>query len=169
MSGDSFINYGTAPSAVLIPMTLAPPVPLWAVSSIGLQESYHMPPVGVNAGRAMVDTHDDTVTISAMLVGWERYIWKEALETLAESTLGGGLLGGAFGPARYGMVLWTAMTLRSDMFIQSVSFSASSAKRGTLDVSITLKHLPRPGPVAAVLDLVNCASSSLLDGFGVIG
>lgn len=169
MSGNSFINYATAPSAVLIPLTVAVPVPLWAVSTISLSESYHMPPVGVNGAHAMVDTHDDTISISGMLVGWERYLWKEALETMAESTLGGGLLGGIAGPARYGIMLWTAMTLRTDMFIQSLTFSASSSKRATLDVSITLKHMPRPGPVAAALDLANCAASSLLDGFGVIG
>lgn len=185
MSRDSFLRYGgavagvasagdargviTPPSAVLIPTTLAPPIPLYAVSSLSLSQSYHLPPIGASGPRAMVESHDDTISISAILPGFERYIWKEALETLAESTLGGGLLGGVLGPAQSGIILWTAMTLRTDMYIQSLSFSASSGKRAALDVSLTLVHLPKPGITAAVLDLANCAVSSLLDGLGVIG
>lgn len=158
----------TPPSAVLIATTLAPPIPLYAVSSLSLAQSFRLPPIGAGGDRAMVETHDDTISISAVLPGWERFLWKEALETLAESTLGGGLLGGVLGPAKLGIILWTAMTLRTDMYIQSLSFSASSAKRSALDVSMTLVHLPRPGLTAGLLDLANCAVSSTVDGLGTL-
>lgn len=168
MSRKSFLNYATAPSAVLIALPVV--VPIWAVSTISLSQSFHLPPIGAAGDRVMVDTHDDTVTISGVLPGWERYLWKEALETLAENALGGGLIGTMLGgPSPLGIILWTAMTLRSDMYIQSLSFSASSTKRSALDVSMTLVHLPRPGPSAMVTDMVNCAVGSALDAAGVIG
>jgi hypothetical protein len=177
MSRDSFLHYlgdgriVTPPSAVLIPTTAALPVPLYAVSSISLAQSYHMPPVGASGARAAIDSHDDTISISAILPGAERYGFKLALETLAEASLGSGLLGGLgiASPAPMGIILWTPMTLRTDMYIQSLSFSASASKRAALDVSITLVHLPRPGLGGEWLDLGNAVVSTALDATGVIG
>ena len=68
-----------------------------------------------------------------------------------------------------GIILWTPMTLRTDMYIQSLSFSASASKRAALDVSITLVHLPRPGLGGEWLDLGNAVVSTALDATGVIG
>ena len=177
MSRDSFLHlFGggrvvTPPSAVLIPTTAARPVPLYAVSSISLAQNYHMPPVGNDGARVAIDSRDDTISISAVLPGPERYGFKLALETLAEASLGSGLLGGLgiASPSPMGIILWTPMTLRTDMYIQSLSFSASASKRAALDVSMTLVHLPRPGLAGEWLDLGNAVVSTALDATGVIG
>ena len=57
----------------------------------------------------------------------------------------------------------TAMTIRTDIYVQSVSFSASSSKRHVLDVALTLVHLPRPGGLAKLLDVAGVAVGTLLD------
>ena len=89
MSRDSFLRYGgevaavasagdargviTPPSAVLIPTTLALPVPLYAVSSISLAQSYHLPPIGASGPRAMFRRLKPTtrsVSFTAKLPPW---------------------------------------------------------------------------------------------------
>lgn len=62
-----------------------------------------------------------------------------------------------------GLVLVTAMTIRTDMQIQSLSFTASAAKRGALDVSMSLVHVPRPGVLAKVLDIAALGVGALSD------
>ncbi|RUN74788.1 hypothetical protein EJC47_19730 [Sphingomonas sp. TF3] len=166
MPRKSYINYGV-PSAILLAVPVI--VPLFAVTTLSLNQSFHLPPIGAGGDRVLVDTHDDTISLSGVLPGWERYLWKEALETLAEQALGGSALSTLIGPTSFGIILWTAMTLRTDMYIQSLSFSASVSRRSALDVSMTLVHLPRPGPSALIADAVNCAVSSALDAAGVIG
>ena len=62
-----------------------------------------------------------------------------------------------------GLVLVTAMTIRTDMQIQSLTFTASAAKRATLEVSMSLVHVPRPGVVAKVLDIAALGVGALSD------
>jgi hypothetical protein len=141
------------------------PVPLYSVSAMTLSETYHLPPIGSSGTRALVATHDDTITLSGVLVGKERYAWKFALETLAESGMrgGGGLVAGLslLGMNISGVILLTALTIRTDMQITALSISASSAKRQTLDVSLTLVHVPKPGAVNKLLDIASLGLSSL--------
>ncbi len=135
-------------------------IPLFAVTSMTLSESYHLPPIGSSAARAMVETHDDTISLSAVLPGPQRYVWKLMLETAAESALRGSVLARIGAP---GLILVTAQTIRTDIYIQSLSFSQSAAKRQTIDVSIQLVHLPRPGALAKALDVASVAVGALLD------
>src|SRR5262245_39196876 len=113
-----------APSAIVTDGLI--PVPLYSVTAMNLTESYHLPPIGSSGTRSLVSTHDDTVTLSGVLVGKERYSWKFALETLAESGMRGG--GGAvaalslLGMNISGLILVTALTIRTDMQITSLSF-----------------------------------------------
>ena len=136
---------------------------MWAVTSISLSETYHLPPIGSSGAKAIVATHDDTVTLSGVLVGPERYAWKLALETLADLSKRGGALSAFTGGKVSGLILVTSMTIRTDMQIQSLSFTASSAKREALDVSLTMAHMPLPGALAKLLDLASLGVGALSD------
>ncbi len=152
-----------APSAIITDGLV--PVPLYSVSAMSLSETYHLPPIGSSGTRALVATHDDTITLSGVLVGKERYAWKFALETLAESGMrgGGGLVAGLslLGMNISGLILVTALTIRTDMQITALSFSASAAKRQVLDVSVTLVHVPQPGAINKLLDIASLGLSTL--------
>src|SRR6266545_4402232 len=106
------------PSAVLAD----PPVmfvPLFAVTSMSLAETYFLPPLGVSRQRMVVPAHDDTITLSALLIGPDRFAWKQFLEIMADISKRGGALESLTGGAVSGLVLVTAMTIRTDMQVQS--------------------------------------------------
>ena len=90
MGAGSYQKHLAVPSAVISDGILL--VPLWAVTTIGLSETYKLPPIGSSTAKAVVATHDDTLSLSGVLVGPERYAWKLALETLAESSKRGSAL-----------------------------------------------------------------------------
>jgi hypothetical protein len=137
MTRTSHQDYLATPSAVLSG------IPLWAVTSMKLTESYKLPPIGSTTWRAIVDTHDDTIDLNGILVGPERYAWKVALERFAEvSRLGAPLP--IVGTIK-GLVLVTALAIRTDLQIQSLTFSVTAERRDVIDVAISLVHLPRPG------------------------
>ncbi len=161
--GRSFQTYGM-PSAILSDGLV--PVPLWVVSAININAAYTLPPIGSTASRVLVDTHHDTISLNGLLVGPDRYVWKLALETIAESGKrgGAGLVAAAsslLGVDISGLILITAMTIRTDMQIQQLSFSANSQRRDAIEVSIQLAHLPPPGARAKLLDMASVAVSSL--------
>lgn len=157
----SFQNYIAVPSAVISDGLLL--VPLWAVTQMTLNESYHLPPIGSSGAKASVSTHDDTVTLTGMLVGPERYAWKLALETLAETSKRGGALASFTGGRFSGLILITSMTIRTDMQVQSLNFTASSSKRDTLDVSMTLAYMPLPSAFGKLLDVASIGIGALAD------
>ncbi|MEQ8766305.1 MAG: hypothetical protein RL885_20490 [Planctomycetota bacterium] len=151
------------PSAVLADGPLI--VPLFAVTTLSLSESYHLPPIGSDAGRVLVETHDDTITLSAALIGPDRFVWKLFLETVAEQSMRGSVLDGLTGGKVGGLILWTGLTLRTDIFVKSLNFTTSASRRDAIDVSITLEHLPRPGALSKLLDIASVAVSSIIDPF----
>jgi len=157
----SFQQLLAIPSAIIAdgPIT----VPLWAVTAMTLSESYHLPPIGTRGVRAVIGTHDDTITLSGVLVGAQRYAWKLGLETLAESGKRGSFLARTTGGKVSGLVLVTSMTIRTDMQIQSLSFTASAARRETIDVSITLAYLPLPSALGKLLDAASLGVAALAD------
>ena len=65
-----------------------------------------------------------------------------------------------------GLILVTSMTIRTDMQVQSLSFTASSAKRDVLDVSLPMAHLPRPGALGKLLDATSIGIGALADWGG---
>jgi hypothetical protein len=141
-------------------------IPLWAVTSISLNQTYHLPPIGSKGARAIVATHDDTINLSGLLVGDERFTWKLLLETLAETSKRGTPLGAAsnaIGLDIGGLVLITSMTIRTDMQIQNLSFSASSSRRDVLEVSIAMMHMPRPSGLHKLLDVASLGVAALMD------
>lgn len=138
-------------------------IPLWAVSSLAVASSYHRPPLGTAGSRQLSDTHDDTLTLSASLIGWDRFLWKERLESVANAGVRGSVLERIPGGGMGGLVLVTSMTIRTDLYVQSLNLSASATRRDVIDVSMTLVHLPRPGPLAEMLDMTATAVGTLAE------
>lgn len=163
MSNNSFQNLAI-PSAILFDGVV--PLPIFAVTQMQLSETYHLPPLGSSGARAIVDTHDDTISLQGMLVGPTRYALKALLEAMAETSKRGTKLF-LVGPQMAGLVLVTAMTIRLNMQITRLSFTASSAKRETLDVGIDLAYVPpAKGLASALLDLASVAVGALADAGG---
>jgi hypothetical protein len=160
ISNNSFQRFDIAPAAILWDGVL--PVPLYAVTQMTLTETYHLPPIGSAGARAIVSTHDDTVALSASLVGLSRFAMKAALETMAESSKRG-TRAFVVGPKMNGLVLVTAMTIRTDMQIQTLTFSATVTRRQTLDVQMTLAYMPSPGIFGKLLDLGSIGIGALAD------
>lgn len=160
----SFQRYDAVPAAIISDGLL--PIPLWAVTAMTLSASYHLPPIGTSGVRATVAAHDDTVTLSGLLVGAERFSWKFALETMAEASRRGSALASFTGGAVGGLILVTSMTIRTDMQVQSLSFGASVGQRDVLTVSIGMAHVPRPGALAKLLDVASVGVAALADWGG---
>jgi phage protein U len=161
MTRQSFISNDGPPSAILSDGVTT--IPLYAVNQITLAESYHLPTIGSSTARAAVGTHDDSVSLSGVLIGDERFALKFALETLAETSKRGSALEAVSGGAVSGLVLITGLTVRTDMQVQSLSFTASAGRRDVIDVSMTLQYMPRPGIVAKLLDVANLGVQALRD------
>src|SRR4051794_11072104 len=130
MPGSS-LDYGNIPSAIISDGGLLT-VPLWSVTMISLSEAYHLPPIGSSGVRSVLGTHDDTISLSGVLVGEERYAWKLALETAAESGRRGSAIAAYTGGAVTGLVLVTTMTIRTDMQVESLTFTATAGRRDVL-------------------------------------
>jgi hypothetical protein len=160
----SFQSYATVPSAIISDGII--PVPIWAVTTMSLSETFHLPPIGSSGVKAIVATHDDTITLAGVLVGAERFAWKLALETMAETSKRGGLIAALSGGKIAGLILVTSLTIRTDMQVQSLTFTASAAKRDALDVSISLQHMPLPGALGRLLDVASIGVGALADAFG---
>jgi len=149
------------PSAVLADPPLV--VPLFAVTSMSLTEAYHLPPIGSSKQRMIVAAHDDTISLSALLVGKERFTLKFLLETMANLSKRGTITERVFRGAISGLTLVTSMTIRTDLQIQSLTFGASASRREAIDVSMSLVHVPRPGVLAKVLDVASLGVGALGD------
>jgi hypothetical protein len=162
MSHERSFQTTTMPSAVLAD----PPVlfvPLFAVTAIALTETFYLPPLGVGRQRMVVPAHDDTITLSALLIGPLRYTWKYMLETMADLSKRGGALESIAKGRVGGLVLLTSMALRTDMQIQSLSFSSNTTRRDVVETSITMVHVPRPNSVSRVLEMASVAVGALAD------
>lgn len=161
MTTSSFQDYLHTPSAILgDPPVL---VPLWSVSTLQIDETYSLPQIGGSTRRAAVASHDDTLSITAVLVGALRFEWKLMLENLAESSRRGTALSAATNGAMGGLVFLSAATIRTDLAVQSLSITVSAARRDTLDVSLKLAHLPRPGSLSTLLNASSLAVAALTD------
>lgn len=164
MSNRSIVDeFQRLPSAILTDGLL--PIPLFVVTRMVLSESYSLPPVGSKGFRAAVDNSEDSVTLNALLIGPQRFAWKQGLELLADVSRRGGALARWTSGAAGGLILVTAMTLRLDMQVTELSFAASAQRRDTIEVTIGLKHVPQPGPSNLLLDVGFAAAMSLTDAF----
>lgn len=161
MTRTSFLADQQRPSAILTDGILT--VSLHAVAVVTLSQTYHLPPFGSGIGRAMIDTHDDTFSLSGLLVGERRLVQKLALETLAESGMRGSPMSFASGGVFDGLILVTPLGIRMNMFVQSLSITASSAKIAAFDVSLSLIQAPKLGLLGKLTDAA-LAIGALSDG-----
>jgi len=161
----SFQNYGAVPSAIISDGALNT-IPLWAVTTLSLSQTYHLPPIGSSGAKAIVSTHDDTISLNGVLVGAERYAWKLLLERVAEASKRGTALSAYTGGKVGGLILVTSMTIRTDMQIQSLTFSVSSAKRDVIDVAVTMAHMPLPSALGALFSAASVGIGALTDFAG---
>jgi hypothetical protein len=160
----SFQRYPNPPSAVISDGLVS--VPLYAVSSMTLGQSYHLPPIGSSTARAIVASHDDTLTLNGLLVGPERFAWKLALEDLAESSKRGGFVATRTAGRLTGLIVVTSMTIRTDMQVQSLTFTASSGRRDVIEVALSMVHMPLPGTLGKLLDVASLGVGALADWKG---
>lgn len=169
---NSFIQYGNLgfgeddfslqmPSAIISDGILT--IPIYGVTSLSLSQAFHLPPIGSSGHRAAVDSHDDSISLTGVLVGPTRYLAKETLEMLAEVSRRGSAISGFTGGKVNGLFLVTSLTLRSDMQVQSLSFSVSATRLNTIDVSISLIHVPLPGKLGALLDVAEGLFGTAMD------
>lgn len=164
MSTPSFLSYESIPSAIVSDGIWT--IPLWAVTTVTLTETYQLPPIGSSGAKAIVSTHDDTLTLAGVLVGPERYTWKFLLEKLADVSKRGSAIASLTGGAVNGLILVTSLTIRTDMQIQSLAFTASSTKRDALDVTVSMAYMPLPGSLGTLLSVASLAVGGLADWKG---
>jgi hypothetical protein len=155
----SYEDYLHTPSAVLFDGVI--PIPLWAVTQLSIESAYSLPQIGSTSRRVALPSHDDTLSIAAVLLGPLRYAWKLALENAAEASRLGNIL--SRHTSAGGLVLVSSATIRTDLAVQSLTFGLNASRRDTLDVSIRLAYLPRPGSVAKLLDLGSVGVGALTD------
>lgn len=157
----SYVDYLTVPSAVLSDGIVT--IPLWSVTQLTIEQTYSLPPIGGTGVRAVASVHDDTISLSAVLVGPERFAWKLALENLAEASRRGTALSTLTHGAVGGLILVTSATIRTDLAVSSLSVTIAAARRETLDVTLKLAHLPRPGSLAKLLDIASLGIGAVSD------
>lgn len=133
------------------------PIPIYAVTQMTLNESYQFPPIGSTGAKAILQTHDDSVTIKGSLVGDLRFTWKVALELLAESSKRGNTY-------ISGLILITAMTVRTDMQIRTLTFDAFNTKRASIDLTLVMDYMPKPKNTIG--KLVDAAASIAVGALG---
>jgi hypothetical protein len=150
------------PSAILTDGLI--PIPLFVVTRMVLSETYSLPPIGTSGFRAAVDNSEDTVSLNALLIGPQRFAWKQGLELLADFSRRGGALARWTKGSVGGLILVTEMTVRLDMHVTELSFTASAQRRDTIDVNISMRHVPQPGPLNLLMDVGHAAVMSLADG-----
>ena len=160
-----FQDYLHTPSAILTDGIV--PIPLWGVTQLTIDAAYALPKIGNSSVRAVVTAHDDTISLTAVLLGPLRFTWKLALENLAEASRRGTALAKLTHNAVGGLILISAATIRTDLAVQNLTFTMSATRRDTLDVTLRLVHLPRPGSLAKLLDTAALGVGALADAFPV--
>lgn len=161
--GRSFLLEDAPPSAILSNGLLT--IPLYAVSTLTINESYVTPATADSVLRTLAGTHTDTISLSGLLLGEERFRYKFELETLAETSR---MLQASFGPGGLlgSVVLITSMTVRTDLQVQSLTFTASATRRQVIDVSLTLVQLDKRGMSGKLIEAASFAVGALADFTG---
>ena len=146
---------------------LVGPVPLLFVQSMTLHEGYRIERIAGSKFAQAIAPTTKTITIEAVLPGPTRLAIKKSLEVMA---LTSPFLVAAAAPtlAITGIPVVSGLTISLDMQITDLRFSQSVQKRDTLDVSLTLQHVPRSSLTSIlgeVADLAMAAASpAILSG-----
>jgi hypothetical protein len=157
----SFAPYLHTPSAVLFDGII--PVPLWAVTQMSIDSTFSVPAIAGTSRRVALPAHDDTIGLSAVLIGPLRLEWKIALENIAEASRFGTVLSPKAGGLGTGLVLVSSATVRTNLAVQSLSFSFTAARRDTIDLTMRLVHLPPPASLTRLIDVSSIGVGVLTD------
>ncbi|MEU2391308.1 hypothetical protein [Streptomyces sp. NPDC007369] len=152
---DEFLSL---PSAIITDGLLA--VPLFAVQRLAVSSRYTLPPIGTPSFRAAVGNASETASLQALLVGPQRHAWKQGLELMANFAKRGGAIGRFTGGKVSGLILATRMSVRMNMHVTSLGFSASPQRLDTIEVTIELQHVAPPGPIDLLNDAGMLAAST---------
>jgi hypothetical protein len=142
------------------------PVPLLYVQSMSLSEGYQIERIAGSSFSQAIAPTTKTIAIEAMLLGPDRLRLKKELEALA---LVSRVLVAAAAPALAvtGIPVVSGLTISLDMQITDLRFNQSVQKRDAVDVSLTLRHVPRSSLTAILgeaADLVLAAGTALAAG-----
>lgn len=142
----------TAPNTPVLVGT----VPLLYVQSLHLSEGYQIERVAGSRFSQAIAPTTKTIAIEAMLVGADRLLLKKELEALA---LVSRVLVAAVAPAlaSSGIPVVSGLTISLDMQITDLRFVQSVQKRDAIDVSITLRHVPRSAVTALLGEVADLA------------
>jgi hypothetical protein len=141
-------------------------VPLLYVQSISLSEGYQIERIAGSSFSQAIAPTTKTIAIEATLLGSDRLQVKKELEALA---LVSRVLVAATAPllAVSGIPIVCGLTVSLDMQITDLRFNQSVQKREAIDVSLTLRHVPR-SKITAILgeaaDLALAAGTALAAG-----
>ena len=113
--------------------------------------------------RVALPAHDDSIGLSAVLIGPLRMGWKTALENIAEASRYGTVISPKTGGLGTGLVLVSSATVRTNLAVQSLSFSFTAARRDTIDLTMRLVHLPPPGSLTRLIDVTAIGVGALTD------
>jgi hypothetical protein len=141
-------------------------VPLLYVQSISLSEGYQIERIAGSSFSQAIAPTTKTIAIEAVLLGPDRLQVKKQLEALA---LVSRVLVAAAAPqlAASGISVVCGLTVSLDMQITDLRFNQSVQKRDAVDVSLTLRQVPRSSRTAIlgeVADLELAAGSPLAAG-----
>lgn len=130
-------------------------VPLFAVNRITLNEQYSLPLTGDKGNSQATSKVVRTVQIEAVLIGDGKQVTRLGLELMADLSktlpLASSLLSG--------IPMVAGLTTLLDMQIESLVFGQSAEEKDVYTVSISLKHCPRPGLMAALSAVTNAATA----------
>lgn len=138
-------------------------VPLFAVTSLVINEGYKAAAVAGGRLVQMLAPTAKTISIEALLIAEHRAL-RPALEAMALTSR---VLAAAVGPglALTGVPVATKNGVHLDMQITSLVFTQDAQMRDTLRVTISLTHVPRTRAgalVGGLLDLAVAAGSPFI-------
>lgn len=141
-------------------------VALLYVQSISISEGYQIERIAGSSFSQAIAPTTKTIAIEATLLGPDRLLLKKELEALA---LVSRVLVAAAAPALKvtGIPVVSGLTISLDMQITDLRFNQSVQKRDAIDVSMTLRHVPRSSLTAIlgeVTDLALAAGAALAAG-----
>lgn len=131
-------------------------VPLFTVTSLTLNEGYHVARISGSRLAQLVSPTARTISVEAVLVGRTRLLVKKGLEAMA---LTSPALAQAVAPAMNlaGLPVVCGMTVSLDMQITSLRFAQSNQKRDAIDVAVTLEQVPRSSITAVLGEALDLA------------
>jgi hypothetical protein len=143
-------------------------VPLFAVTSMTLNEGYQVARIAGSRLAQLVSPTTRTIQVEATLLGSTRLLVKKGLEMMALVSRASAA-GIAPGLSKTGLPVVSGLTIALEMQITTLKFTQSNTKRDAIDVSLTLEHVPRSSVVALVgeaLDLALAVTVAALPSVG---